>query len=436
MLVAVFLVSVMLGQPADVPPELPVVVLVGDSIRLGYAPVVADLLKGKARVVSVEANGGDSANVLAHLDDWAIDPKPAVVHLNAGLHDLKRDPKTGAYPVDVSRYEANIRRILERLERETSARLIVATTTPVLDDRHNAVKPFQRAESDVERYNGVLKKVAAASDVTAVDDLHAVATKLGLETALLADGVHFTKEAYQALGAQVARQIEAALDEPFVQREVVCVRVDRPPVLDGVADEEFWRHAPRIEAFPAFWNGTPTDLRTVAWLVWDDDALYYAAVMADDELFAAGAKRNDRLWEGDVFELFFKPADDRPEYFEFQVNPRGVILELPFPKRGAPFDELAQGPPLGMTVGVQAIRTINVRDDDVRWSVEGKIPWSAFAPVAQRPEPGTTWRFALCRYDYSDDGTDPVLMSTAPLRRKSFHRYEDYGRLRFVGADR
>src|SRR5512135_3262286 len=71
------------------PAQLPKVVLVGDSIRLGYAPIVARLLSGKATVVSVEANGGDSANVLRNLEEWVVKEKPDIVHLNAGLHDLK-----------------------------------------------------------------------------------------------------------------------------------------------------------------------------------------------------------------------------------------------------------------------------------------------------------------------------------------------------------
>ena len=45
-------------------PELPTVALIGDSIRLGYAPLVAKRLEGKARIVSPEPNGGDSSNVL------------------------------------------------------------------------------------------------------------------------------------------------------------------------------------------------------------------------------------------------------------------------------------------------------------------------------------------------------------------------------------
>ena len=58
------------GQGEPPPgPGLPRIVLVGDSIRLGYAPRVAARLEGKAVVVSPPENGGDSANVLAHLEE-------------------------------------------------------------------------------------------------------------------------------------------------------------------------------------------------------------------------------------------------------------------------------------------------------------------------------------------------------------------------------
>ena len=53
-----------------------------------------------------------------------------------------------------------------------------------------------------------------------------------------------------------------------------------------------------------------------------------------------------------------------------------------------------------------------------------------------RPAPGATCLFALCRYDYGPAGTEPVLMSSAPQTKPSFHRYEDYGRLTFEGPRR
>ena len=50
------------------PSVLPRVVIVGDSIRLSYAPTVVKQLGGKANVVSPAANSGDSSNLLKHLD--------------------------------------------------------------------------------------------------------------------------------------------------------------------------------------------------------------------------------------------------------------------------------------------------------------------------------------------------------------------------------
>src|SRR3954451_17989784 len=91
--------------------ELPKVVLIGDSIRMGYAPKVAERLAGKAGVISSPDNGGDSANVLANLDEWVVRQKPDVVHLNCGLHDLKRAKQDGRHQVEIDGYIDNLRKI-------------------------------------------------------------------------------------------------------------------------------------------------------------------------------------------------------------------------------------------------------------------------------------------------------------------------------------
>src|SRR5438552_4159509 len=87
-------------KPPEPPmPELPRVLLLGDSIRLGYAPLVAKKLAGKAEVISPKENGGDTANTLKLLDQWLADGKPLIVHFNCGLHDLKFDKKTQKHQV-------------------------------------------------------------------------------------------------------------------------------------------------------------------------------------------------------------------------------------------------------------------------------------------------------------------------------------------------
>jgi len=221
-------------------------------------------------------------------------------------------------------------------------------------------------------------------------------------------------------------------EEPPVTREAHCRFVAEPPTIDGELDDPCWRQAEAIDQFAAYWKREATGDGTRARLVWDDDALYFAATMTDTELRAFGTERNDRLWLGDVFELFFKPSEDSPRYYEFQVNPRSAILELAFPERGFDFEELAARPPMGFKAVAKVEGTLDQPgDEDRSWSVEGRIPWSVFEPTGGRPKPGDVWRFALCRYDYGPEGTEPVLMSSAPLERPSFHQYEDYGRLIF-----
>ena len=147
-----------------------------------------------------------------------------------------------------------------------------------------------------------------------------------------------------------------------------------------------------------------------------------------------GKNRNDSLWDGDVFEMFFKPSASAPEYYEFQANPRALVFECYFPRRGVYPKDLANAPVLGNTAVVRLDGTLDHPGDrDEGWTVEGRIPWTAFAPTGGRPKPGDAWRFALCRYDYGPQGTPPVLMSSAPLTKRSFHQHEDYGVLRFEG---
>ena len=97
------------------PKTKPVVVLIGDSIRMGYAPAVSKFYNNRVDVRSSKENGGDTANVLKHLDEWVIKVQPAVVHINAGLHDLKLDRKTGKHQVELADYKANLKKILERI---------------------------------------------------------------------------------------------------------------------------------------------------------------------------------------------------------------------------------------------------------------------------------------------------------------------------------
>jgi lysophospholipase L1-like esterase len=186
------------------------VILIGDSIRHGYQGIVARELAGEADVWGPTENGGTSANVLAHLDDWVIRRNPAIVHLNCGLHDLRRERAGGEQAVAPDRYLQNVTRIFERIRRETDAALIWASTTPVNEQRHAQTKPFDRYEADVAAYNRAANDVAERMAVP-VNDLFEVVMRAGRDHLLSPDGVHFTEDGSTLLGREVAAAIRGHL---------------------------------------------------------------------------------------------------------------------------------------------------------------------------------------------------------------------------------
>ncbi|MDE2811975.1 MAG: SGNH/GDSL hydrolase family protein [Gemmatimonadota bacterium] len=179
----------------------PLVVLIGDSIRMGYQDHVISQLEGRAEVWGPKENGGDSRNVLVHLDQWVFSRQPDLVHVNCGLHDLKR-AFGAASEVPLDEYERNVRQILQRLQRELGV-VVWATTTPVDENWHHQNKGFDRLEADVEAYNAAARAVAVDLGVP-IDDLFAVVEREGKARLLTQDGVHFTEEGSQLLGRVVA----------------------------------------------------------------------------------------------------------------------------------------------------------------------------------------------------------------------------------------
>ena len=69
----------------------PKVILIGDSIRMGYQEVVWHELSDIADVWAPMENGGNSENVLNHMETWVLSRTPDIVHLNCGLHDIKKE---------------------------------------------------------------------------------------------------------------------------------------------------------------------------------------------------------------------------------------------------------------------------------------------------------------------------------------------------------
>jgi hypothetical protein len=235
--------------------------------------------------------------------------------------------------------------------------------------------------------------------------------------------------------ASVDTEEPQAAQEPPIDRVAECRWTRTPIKVDGFPNEVAWEEAQVLERFVVYWQKRKAKTATKARLLWDVNYFYFCAEMADSDLFADVTRHNGITWENDVFEIFLKPAEDKLAYYEFQVNAANTQLELFLPSRGAGgYRRFARVGPMGMESAVRLEGTLNKWDDvDKGWTVEGRIPWTAFKLTGGRPAEGSKWRFALCRYDYSVAFDRPELSSTAPLTVSDFHRYEDYGELRFIG---
>jgi len=186
------------------------VLIIGDSISIGYFEPTKALLETTAEVYHNAGNAQHTAHGLAQLDTWLGETKWDVIHFNHGLHDLKYVdekggrvlPTQGKQQIPIGDYTRNLDELAKRLKK-TGAHLIFATTTPVPQGAHG------RVPGDAKRYNDAALAIMRKHRIP-VNDLYTFALPR-LDTIQRPRDVHFTKEGSRLLAEQVVQNIHAAL---------------------------------------------------------------------------------------------------------------------------------------------------------------------------------------------------------------------------------
>ncbi|MBC8217948.1 MAG: SGNH/GDSL hydrolase family protein, partial [Planctomycetes bacterium] len=190
---------------------LPKVLIIGDSISIGYFRPAKELLEFDAVLVHNPGNAQPTGTGLAKLDDWLGETKWDVIHFNHGLHDLKYVGENGKnvavekghQQIPIDQYEKNLEELVRRLKK-TGAKLIFATTTPVPDGTGIRVK------GDAKKYNVVAERVMKEHGIT-VNDLYSFAMPR-LTKIQRPKNVHFNEGGSFLLGEQVAAAILEKLE--------------------------------------------------------------------------------------------------------------------------------------------------------------------------------------------------------------------------------
>lgn len=193
------------------------VLLIGDSIRMGYDKYVKHSLEGFCEVYYPSDNCRFAQYVLRHISDWKITlglgDDVDVVHWNAGHWDTLVLYEDGCLtPPEF--YEYFIDKICKRIKvLFPNAKVIFATSTPVVENRFTNPCVAYRKNCDIEKYNDIaIKKVKEYGFL--VNDLYSMTKELPEN--YYSDMTHlYTPEGTQILTNAVIKAIGSALNTEF-----------------------------------------------------------------------------------------------------------------------------------------------------------------------------------------------------------------------------
>ena len=154
------------------------ILLLGDSIRMGYQYDVKELLANEYEVIFPEDNGRFAAYTLWQVNqEFKRNSGIEIVHFNNGYWDMNIEaPMTEAiHPVE--EYKSFLRRIVA-LCRQCGAKVVFATTVPILEegaarDNTGVQGTINYSNEWVKEYNAAAVEVMTELDVP-INDLYAL----------------------------------------------------------------------------------------------------------------------------------------------------------------------------------------------------------------------------------------------------------------------
>lgn len=186
------------------------ILLIGDSIRMGYDKYIKNIFEDTAEVYYPDENCRFSTYVLRSLEYWRdqLDCGDDIdlIHWNAGLWDDLR-MLDGEPLVGLEEYSRNVERIYSAIGKLfPKARIIFATSTPVREELFTTLK---RYNADTERYNAEAVRISLEHGAI-INDLYGIVKDA--PKSYYSDMTHlYTKEGIELVTEQVRRSIESVL---------------------------------------------------------------------------------------------------------------------------------------------------------------------------------------------------------------------------------
>ena len=185
------------------------VLIIGDSISIGYTPFIKTALSPNVEVAHNPGNGGSTLRGMESMDKWLDNRDWDVILFNFGLHDMvhkdssgKYDVVNGTIAVPLKEYRKNLEAIADKLN-ETTAKVIFVSTTMVPEGASG------RKTASVPAYNEVALKVMKKKNIQVVD-LYQPSLEIHPNNSKPKD-VHYTPKGYELLAEILVKEIKEAL---------------------------------------------------------------------------------------------------------------------------------------------------------------------------------------------------------------------------------
>lgn len=190
-------------------------------------------------------------------------------------------------------------------------------------------------------------------------------------------------------------------------RHYFCIKATNSIQMDGIIDEPDWKRVSWSENFVDIEGaGKPNPFyQTRMKMLWNDSAIYVAAELVDEHIWAYQTDHDDIVYRENDFELFLSPGGGTENYYEIEVNAINTIFDLvltkPYRNGGK---AIIPWNAEGLKSGIQIVGTLNDGSDlDKLWTVEMKIPFSDLSnsrSESRSLKGGDHWRINFSRVQY------------------------------------
>ena len=153
-------------------------------------------------------------------------------------------------------------------------------------------------------------------------------------------------------------------------KSIHALKISLQPTIDGVLDESLWKNAETAKDFvmfrPGIGTNEPQGKKTEVKVMYDDEAIYFGALLYDDDIknIPLESATRDNFGQTDWFGIMLNPLNDGQNDTEFFIQATGNQGDAKATINDEDFSW-------------SAVWESAVKLDDEKWVVEVKIPYAA-----------------------------------------------------------